>query len=315
MARIVEDRQASRLQLALQRGGALLVTSALDLRRLEIADARQSASRNGGSHRRREDEARGKRTYGVADIAGRCDITTHDTKALGQGTVDDVDAMRYRVTLRDATATRSVHADGMDFVDVGHGVVFVGQVANPGDRRNRTVHGIDALEGDQLRLVIGNGCELSLEIIEIVVRENALLAAAIADAGDHRRVVLLVRKDHEPGQQFLNRRQRRVVSDERGREKKCRFLAVKVGELPLELDVKMRGAGDVARSTRTGSDCIERFVHRLEDDRILALAQIIVRAPHGDGANVARRKHLFGSRKGASGATDVGEHTVSAFGT
>ena len=53
------------------------------------------------------------------------------------------------------------------------------------------------------------------EVGEVVVAEDVLLAAAVADARDHRGVVLLVGEDHEAGQQLLQRDERRVVGDDR----------------------------------------------------------------------------------------------------
>ena len=85
-------------------------------------------------------------------------------------------------------------------------------------------------------------------MLDVVVTEDVLLAAAVADALDHRGVVLLVGEDHEARDQALQRRERRVIGDiGRGEEERC-FLAVQIGKLGLELDMIMRGAGDVARA-------------------------------------------------------------------
>ena len=72
----------------------------------------------------------------------------------------------------------AVHADRMDLVEVGQRVILVGEVADRGDRRDVAVHRIDAFERDQLgRLGIFGGEQL-LEMLEVVVPEHALLAAA-----------------------------------------------------------------------------------------------------------------------------------------
>ena len=116
-----------------------------------------------------------------------------------------------------------------------------------------------------------------------------LLAAAVADAFDHRGVVLLVGEDHAAGDQLDQRRQRRVVGDVGGREEQRRFLAVQVGELVLELDVIVGGAGDVARAAGAGADGVDRLVHGGDDGRMLAHAEIVVGAPDGDLARALGR--------------------------
>ena len=72
----------------------------------------------------------------------------------------------------------AVHADRVDLVEIGQGVIFVGEVADRGDRRDVGVHRIDAFERDQLGRVRILGREQLLEMLEVVVAEHALLAAA-----------------------------------------------------------------------------------------------------------------------------------------
>ena len=112
------------------------------------------------------------------------------------------------------------------------------------------------------------------------------------------------------GQQLLQGRQRGVVGDIGRGEEQRRRLAVQVGELGLQLDVVVRGAGDVARAARAGAGGIERGVHGGEHGGVLAHAQIVVGAPHGDGLGAASGE-AAGSRKLAAIATDVGEHPVA----
>jgi hypothetical protein len=77
----------------------------------------------------------------------------------------------------------------VNFVEIGDGIIFVGEVANLGDRGDVAVHRIDALEGDQLGRGRVRGGEQLFQMGEIVVPEDLLLAARAADAGDHRGVV------------------------------------------------------------------------------------------------------------------------------
>ena len=69
-----------------------------------------------------------------------------------------------------------------------------------------------------------------------------------------------------------------------GGEQQRRFLAVQVGELGLQLDVIVGGAGDVARAAGAGAGLVDGLVHGLEHDRVLALAEIVVGAPDHDVA-------------------------------
>ena len=79
--------------------------------------------------------------------------------------------------------------------------------------RDMAVHRVDELEGDDLRASRGPPGAAWLQVGQIVVAPDALLPAAVADAGDHGGVVLLVREDDAAGQQLLQRAERGVVGD------------------------------------------------------------------------------------------------------
>src|SRR5262245_5940497 len=76
----------------------------------------------------------------------------------------------------------------------------------------------------------------------------------------------------------------------------------------------MVGAGDVARSTGAGAATVERLVHGRKNLRMLAHAEIVVRAPDRylfrAGGGMMRR---FG--KGSHLAFEVGEHAITSFAT
>jgi len=55
--------------------------------------------------------------------------------------------------------------------------------------------------------------ELAVEVLGVVVGEDHPLGAAVADALDHRGVVLLVGEDHESRNQALQGGERRIVGD------------------------------------------------------------------------------------------------------
>ena len=80
---------------------------------------------------------------------------------------------------------------------------FSARSADRLDRGDVAVHRVDALEHDDLRRAARKFLQLLFEMLDVVVTENVLLAAAVADALDHRGVVLLVGEDHEAGDQAL----------------------------------------------------------------------------------------------------------------
>ena len=84
------------------------------------------------------------------------DVAAHHPERLAQRALDDGDAAGDAVALGNAAAARAVHADRVDLVEIGERFIFVGEVADFGDRRDVAVHRIDALEGDQLGRVGGS---------------------------------------------------------------------------------------------------------------------------------------------------------------
>ena len=79
-------------------------------------------------------------------------------------------------------------------------------------------------------------------------------------------------------------REHRVVGDVAGGEHQRRVLAVQRGELRLERDDRVVGAGDVAGAAGAGAIAREREAARLEHQRMAAHAEVVVAAPDGDGA-------------------------------
>ncbi len=221
--------------------------------------------------------------------------------------------MHDAVALGDAAAARAVEADRVHFVEIGQRAVLFGEVADRGDRRDMPVHRVDALEGDDLRRGAVELFELRLEVLDVVVAPDALGTATMANAGDHRGVVLLVGEDDGARQQLRQGGERRVVGDIGGGEQQRRFLAVQVGELALQLDVIVRGAGDVARAARTGADRVDGLVHGGDHGGMLAHAEVVVGAPDGDRARGLRVVEVLGGRIGAAPALHVGKHAVAAF--
>ena len=217
------------------------------------------------------------------------------------------------VALGDAAAAGAVHADRVHLVDIGQGAEFVGQVADFGDRAEIAVHRIDRFEGDQLgRRGVVRFQQLA-QMRDVVVAEDALGTAIAAHALDHRGVVQRVGIDDQPGEQFGQRAQGRVIGDIGRGEQQRRFLAVQIGQLGLQLLVIHRGAGDVAGAAGACAGCVDGVMHRVQHNRVLAHAQIVVAAPHGDVLLGAVGTGPDRMREMALLAFDVDEGPVTAL--
>ena len=116
----------------------------------------------------------------------------------------------------------------------------------------------------------------------VVMAENLLLAAALAHALDHRIVVPGVRQDQAVRHQLGDGRDAGLVRHIARGEDQRGFLAVQVGELALELDQRMIGAGDVAGAAGAGAHAGRGLDHGADHLRVLAHAEVVVGAPDHD---------------------------------
>jgi hypothetical protein len=226
--------------------------------------------------------------------------------------VDDVDASHDTVALGDAAAAPPVKADGVHFVKIGQRVVFLGEVGDRLDGRDMPVHGIDALEDDDLRRAARVLLELFFQMLHVVVADDVLLTAAMANALDHRSVVLLVGEDHETRDQALQGGERRLVGDIGRGEAERSLLAVQIGKLGLELDMIVGSAGDVAGAAGAGADGLDRLMHGFAHRRMLAHAEIVVGAPHRHVV-AANLSEVIGGGIGSAAALQIGEDPVAAL--
>ena len=148
----------------------------------------------------------------------------------------------------------------------------------------------------------------------VVVAEDPLGAARVANAGDHRGVVLLVRIDHAAGQQAADGGQRRLVGDEARGEQQRRWLVVQRRQLALQEHVQVRRARDVARAAGTRAHRAHRLDAGVQDHRMLAHAEVVVRTPHGDRMRLGVGIHVaLRMRERARLAREIAEHPVAAF--
>ena len=93
--------------------------------------------------------------------------------------------MHSTVAFGNPTASRPVHADRVNLVEISHRTVPLGDIANLCDRRDIAIHRIDRLETDELRLPRISAYQAVLKVDRVVVAENLVLGAAVPDALDH----------------------------------------------------------------------------------------------------------------------------------
>ena len=87
---------------------------------------------------------------------------------------------------------------------------------------------------------------------------------------------------------------------------------MQIGKLPLQLNMIMVRARDIARATSPGTTQIQRFMHRSDHVRMLAHAQVIVGTPDRHQRPVAPVQ-MRRTRKIAGVPLQIGEHPIVAL--
>ena len=311
---VFDLRDAGGAQRGADSRDAFLLAFALERRFLEMANAGQ---RPGGNRRRQcrcKNEARGKAAHEIAHRLGSGDVAANDSKGLAERAFDHRQPVHQAFAFGNAATARAVHANGMDFIDIGHRAMLFADFDDLLDRRDVAIHRIDRFEGDQLGPARLDAGEQPVEIFDIIMLELQAFGAAVADAFDHRGMIERVREYDTIGQLGRQRAKRRPVRDIARGEQQRVFLAMQVGEFDLELAMRMHGTRDIARATGAGTGAIEFFMHRFDHGGMLPHAEIIIGAPDGNFLllaifKVARRARIF-----TLATLQLGEHTViSAF--
>jgi hypothetical protein len=88
---------------------------------------------------------------------------------------------------------------------------------------------------------------------------------------------------------------------------------VQVGELALQFDQRMVGAGNVAGAAGASAHAGGGFDHGADHLRMLAHAKVIVRAPDHDRPRAVRGIPCR-VRETTGDALEIGKYTVSSFG-
>lgn len=202
----------------------------------------------------------------------------------------------------------------MNFIKVGHRAIAFGDVANLGNRRDVAVHGVDALERNDLRAIGVDVRELTLQIGRRIVLPDALFTTGMADSLDHAGMIERIREDDRVGKTRAECAERGPVRHVTAGEKKRGFLAVKIGQLLLQQHVFVHGTGDVTRTAGTRAVPLQSVVHRLQHRRVLAHAKIVVGTPDRHIGRLATRVAL-GSREGALATPEFGKNPIVALST
>ena len=142
--------------------------------------------------------------------------------------------------------------------------------------------------------------------------EDAFCCGTTTNALDHGGMIAFIGEDDEPRKQPAQGGKRGVVGNKAGGKKKRRFLAVQFREFAFQLDVIMRGAGNIARAARPRSGSLQRGAHCRQHLGVLAHAEIVVATPHGDRARPVVRVQIR-CRVSTAPAQNVGKDAVAVF--
>mmetsp|Transcript_11840 Transcript_11840/g.22823 ORF Transcript_11840/g.22823 Transcript_11840/m.22823 type:complete len:319 (-) Transcript_11840:775-1731(-) len=190
----INERNATFLQLLFHERCTFFLDITLPVAVTEILNACQCACRHRGRNGCRENETRGKTTNSIDDSCRSCNVTSVDTVGFTQGTGDHSYTIRQPPQLGNSATFLAIQAHGMHLINVSQCTVFIGQVANLLNRGNVPVHGIHALEHNELVSFGITFLKKLLQVFDVVVSPNVLWDSSIPDTLDHRCVVRSIRE-------------------------------------------------------------------------------------------------------------------------
>jgi hypothetical protein len=294
VARVRDDGDVALFEGSLDGTGVQLLQLPVAVVVHLVLDSGLGASHSGWGEGGGEDEARGEGPDHVNELGAAGNVAADAAVGLAEGTSDNVDAvldgapgaallvgLKVEV-LGNTGAVGAVHTDGVDFVQKGDGAVLVGEIANGLDGADGAAHAVDGLEGDDLGDVQREGSQLGLEVLDIIVLEDNLLCARMADALDHGGVVQAVGEDDAVRQLAAEGGKGGIVGHVAGAEDEGGLLGVELGNGALEFHRMLVVARDVPGTTGAGAVLVEGLVHPAQDVGVAAHAEIVVGAPDGD---------------------------------
>ena len=165
---------------------------------------RVGTGRDGGRERGREDEARGEAAHIIAQRMRGRDIAAHNAIGFGERAFNHIDLRHDILALANAAAARTIKANRMDFVHIGHGIIFLRQRGNLCHRRDIAIHGIEALKDNELGAVVAGCFQNFFKMRRVIVTEDCFFAARAANAFNHGIVVERIRNDEAIRQKLGN---------------------------------------------------------------------------------------------------------------
>ncbi len=196
----------------------------------------------------------------------------------------------------------------MHLVEVGEGVVALGDRNDFSDWGNIPVHRVDRLEHHDLRLTQRVAGEDLLEVRNIVVAEDLALVGRGANAVDDGGVVQLIADHHAVGDAPQQALEGGIIGAKAGGENQRRLLAVPVGQASFQTGIHLVRAADIARSAGARSVGLQRIVHLFAHCRMLRHPEVVIAAP--DHHRFLLTAIQFGQRVLAADAAEGGEGAV-----
>mmetsp|Transcript_30065 Transcript_30065/g.52801 ORF Transcript_30065/g.52801 Transcript_30065/m.52801 type:complete len:371 (+) Transcript_30065:301-1413(+) len=278
-----QERDSPLLEMALKDLGSLLLEVSFYVAFLEVFHASQRPSGDGRRYGGCEDEPGCEAADGIHYDCWTRDVTSVDSVGLAQCSGDDGYSVREAAHLGHSAALLSVEAYSVHLIDEGQRAVLVCEVTDFFDGRYISVHGVNAFENDELVSTRVGRRQQVLEVLQVVVSEDVLGHPGVADALDHRGMVVGVGEDLAVGEVLGDGGDGRLVCDESRRKHQRRLFVVDVRQLSLQKGVVDCGARDVTGSPGPGATCAGGLAHGVDDLWVLAHTQVIVVTPNLDG--------------------------------
>ena len=247
-----------------------------------MPDRRTGAGGHHGRQGRGEDELRRVAPNRVDDRAVCGDIAAERAEPFGERAFNDIDAIHEAFAFGDAASARAIHANRMNLVDIGQRIVPLGELHDLPNRRDVAVHRIEAFEKDQLWPAGSRLDQQLLEVSDVIVPPDPLIAIRPPHALDHRIVVEGVGQDQAIRHQRRDCRNAREIRNPARGEDERGFLPVKVGKFLLEFDDAVMRSGNVARAARARAMPLRRGDRGVTHLRMASHAEIVVRTPDRD---------------------------------
>ena len=201
----------------------------------------------------------------------------------------------------------------MNFVQIGQGAMLVRDVTDTRDRRDVTVHAVDAFESHDLGARGVDAGHQLIKMVNVVMAKDEPFCPGPADSLDHGVVVLRVGKNGAIGKDAPQGSQCRQIADPARCKDQGGFLAVQFGQFGLQGDVLAIRAGNIPRASRSCTREVNGIVHGRQNVGMLTHAKVVVAAPDGHRLRRAIRPMPYCRGKGAGDTLQLDERPIATF--